>query len=46
MKIGESSVTMAELWGLYQGLNLAWNVGIRRLLVEVDSSCVAQMTAK
>lgn len=46
MKIGESSVTMAELWGLYQGLNLAWNVGIRRLLVEVDSRCVAQMTAK
>ena len=40
MKIGESSVTMAKLWGLYQGLTLAWNAGIRRLLVEVDNLCV------
>lgn len=46
MNIGESSVTMAELWGLYQGLNLAWNIGISHLLVEVDSYCVVQMTAK
>ncbi|KAH9666643.1 putative ribonuclease H protein [Citrus sinensis] len=43
MNIGESSVIMAELWGLYQGLSIAWNVGIRHLLVEVDSLCVTQM---
>lgn len=46
MKVRESSVTMAELWGLYQGLILAWNAGIRRLLVEVDSLCVTQMISK
>ena len=46
MNIGESSVIMAELWGLYQGLSLAWNVGIRHLLVEVDSLCVTQMISQ
>ena len=46
MRIGESSVLMAELWGLYQGLILAWKVGIKRLLVEVDSLCVTQMISK
>ena len=46
MKIGESSVLMAELWGLFQGLTLAWDVGIKRLLVEVDSLGVTQMISK
>ena len=46
MNIGECPVVMAELWGLYQGLILAWDVGIKRLLVEVDSLCISQMIAK
>ncbi|KAL9443990.1 hypothetical protein AB3S75_017211 [Citrus x aurantiifolia] len=46
MRIGESSTLMAELWGLYQGLILAWDTGIKRLLVEVDSLCVTQMISK
>ncbi|KAL9437050.1 hypothetical protein AB3S75_022984 [Citrus x aurantiifolia] len=46
MRIGESSVLMAELWGLFQGLTLAWDVGIKRLLVEVDSLGVTQMISK
>ncbi|KAH9666802.1 putative ribonuclease H protein [Citrus sinensis] len=46
MRIGESSVLMAELWGLYQGLILAWDVGIKRLLVEVDSLCITQIISK
>ncbi|KAH9673337.1 reverse transcriptase domain-containing protein [Citrus sinensis] len=46
MNIGESSVLMAELWGLYQGLHLAWEAGIKRLLVEVDSLCVTQLVSK
>ena len=46
MKIRKSSVLMAELWALYQGLNLAWEVGIKRLLVEVDSLCITQMISK
>ena len=39
MMIGSCSVTVAELWGLYQGLQLAWNFGIRKLKVETDSLC-------
>ncbi|KAH9793075.1 putative ribonuclease H protein [Citrus sinensis] len=31
MMIGSYSVTVAELWGLYQGLQLAWNSGIRKI---------------
>ena len=46
MRIGESSVLMAELWGLYQGLILAWDAGIKQVLVEVDSLCVTQMISK
>ncbi|KAH9667242.1 putative ribonuclease H protein [Citrus sinensis] len=43
MNLGACSVTMAELWGLYQGLLLAWNKGIRWLCAEVDSCCVTQL---
>ncbi|KAK9228923.1 hypothetical protein WN944_021880 [Citrus x changshan-huyou] len=46
MNIGESSMIMAELWSLYQGLSLAWNAGIRHLLVEVDNLCVTQMISQ
>ncbi|KAL9414398.1 hypothetical protein AB3S75_042799 [Citrus x aurantiifolia] len=46
MNIGECPVVMAELWGLYQGLVLAWDAGIKCLLVEVDSLCVSQMISK
>ncbi|KAH9671615.1 putative ribonuclease H protein [Citrus sinensis] len=37
MNIGHCTIIGAELWGLFQGLQLAWNIGIRQLLVEVDS---------
>lgn len=43
MNIGMCSITLAELWGLYQGLLLAWRNGIRNLEVEVDSLCVTQL---
>ena len=46
MRIRYNSVLMAELWGLYQGLILAWDVGIKRLLVKVDSLCITQMISK
>ncbi|KAL9435940.1 hypothetical protein AB3S75_022081 [Citrus x aurantiifolia] len=46
MMIGSCSITIAELWGLYQGLQLAWNFGIRRLKVETDSLCVTQLVAR
>ncbi|KAH9751354.1 putative ribonuclease H protein [Citrus sinensis] len=37
MNIGYCSVTIAELWGVYQGLVMAWDHGIRWLLVDVNS---------
>lgn len=37
---------MAELCGIYQGLLLAWKVGIRNILIEADSECAIQMIAK
>ncbi|KAL9441410.1 hypothetical protein AB3S75_019988 [Citrus x aurantiifolia] len=46
MMIGSCSVTVAELWGLYQGLQLAWNSGIRKIKVEIDSRCVLQLVTK
>ena len=43
--IGISSVTNAELWGLFYGLDLGWKLGIRSLLVEVDSKCIIDLLA-
>lgn len=41
--IGISSVINAELWGLFYGLNMAWKLGVRKLLVEVDGKCIIQL---
>ena len=46
MMIGSCSITVAELWGMYKGLQLAWDSGIRRLKVETDSLCVTQLVAR
>ena len=43
MNIRYCSVIVAELWGVYQELIMAWDHGVRWLLVEVDSQCVVQM---
>ncbi|CAA7054658.1 unnamed protein product [Microthlaspi erraticum] len=40
LKIGHCSAPMAELWGVYYGLVIAWEKGIPRLDVEVDSAMV------
>lgn len=45
MNIVACYVTLAELWVLYQVLNMAWNIGYRWLYVEVDSLCVTQLIA-
>ncbi|KAE8684046.1 hypothetical protein F3Y22_tig00111157pilonHSYRG00040 [Hibiscus syriacus] len=34
---GCCSVLNAELWGLLDGLRLAWDYGIRRILIEMDN---------
>ncbi|KAK8515836.1 hypothetical protein V6N12_016142 [Hibiscus sabdariffa] len=41
-KVGVCSVLGAELWGVTEGLRLAWDAGIRVVLLEVDNSDVAQ----
>ncbi|GER30653.1 polynucleotidyl transferase [Striga asiatica] len=38
MMIGECSIMAAELWGLFQGLTLAWNLRYRRVEAEVRIS--------
>ena len=43
MNIGSCPISIAEIWGLYQGLNLAWNYGIRFLGAKVDSLCILHM---
>lgn len=45
MNIGMCSVTMAKLWGFYQGLCMAWQQGCRCISVEVDSLCVTQLVS-
>ena len=41
-KIGRCSAPLAELWGVYYGLVIAWEKGISRLELEVDSKMVVE----
>ncbi|KAE8690236.1 hypothetical protein F3Y22_tig00110904pilonHSYRG00066 [Hibiscus syriacus] len=36
--VGSTSILQAELWGIYEGLLIAWSLGIPRLLVQSDCS--------
>ena len=38
--LGICSIIMAELWAIYIGVKMAYNIGAQRLLVESDSLCV------
>ncbi|KAL4386403.1 hypothetical protein GQ457_09G026060 [Hibiscus cannabinus] len=40
---GRCSVVEAELWGIATGMDLAWNLGCRHLIIESDSSEALQM---
>ena len=40
LTIGICSAPMAELWGVYYGLCIAWERGFRRVELEVDSESV------
>lgn len=42
MNIGPSTVHESELWGLRQGLFLALQIGLRKLIVEMDSLQIIQ----
>lgn len=43
INLGICSVKIAELWGIYEGFLLAWNVGIRDIHVDVDGACAIQI---
>ncbi|KAE8689453.1 hypothetical protein F3Y22_tig00110937pilonHSYRG00048 [Hibiscus syriacus] len=42
LMIGRCSVHQAELWAVFDGLELAWNLGFRSLKVETDNLEVAR----
>ena len=42
LNIGRCGALLAELWGVYYGLVAAWEKGIRRLELEVDSQVVVE----
>lgn len=41
INIGSCTAPLAELWGVYYGLLVAWKKGVRRLEVEVDGDGVS-----
>ncbi|KAG7558925.1 Ribonuclease H-like superfamily [Arabidopsis thaliana x Arabidopsis arenosa] len=40
LNIGVCTAPVAELWGVYYGLVIAWEGGFRRVILEVDSALV------
>ncbi|OMO72395.1 hypothetical protein COLO4_27635 [Corchorus olitorius] len=44
--IGKCSIDMAELWGIHQGISLAWSRGFRALEIESDSATSVDMIRK
>ncbi|KAG8503598.1 hypothetical protein CXB51_001620 [Gossypium anomalum] len=43
---GEARECFHELWGLFQGLELAWSKGVGQLEVESDSPCSVKFALK
>ena len=39
MNIGLGSITAAELWGVFEGLSLAWDLGFKKIELKSDSRC-------
>ncbi|QHO40259.1 Putative ribonuclease H protein [Arachis hypogaea] len=35
--LGNCHAFRAELWGVFHGLNMAWDLGMRRIIIETDS---------
>ncbi|WCJ35671.1 DNAse I-like superfamily protein [Euphorbia peplus] len=44
--LGICTAVLAELWGLYFGLDLAWKLGMRQVEVELDSQVVIQLVTE
>ncbi|CAI9088342.1 OLC1v1022647C1 [Oldenlandia corymbosa var. corymbosa] len=45
MRIGFTSITGAELWGIWQGLAVAWDLGEKKVIAETDSTAAGSRTA-
>lgn len=45
-KLGRCSVLIAELWGILEGLILAWNLGFRDVVCESDSQVAVNTVLK
>ncbi|KAK0598865.1 hypothetical protein LWI29_000173 [Acer saccharum] len=45
MNKGVGNVIEAELWGMFEGLTMAWNAGVRRIIVETDSLDSVQLVS-
>ncbi|KAK3205157.1 hypothetical protein Dsin_019203 [Dipteronia sinensis] len=43
---GVGSALEAELWGLFEGLTMAWNAGFRRIIVETGSLSAVHLLSK
>ncbi|CAI0430385.1 unnamed protein product [Linum tenue] len=43
MKLGEASITRVELEGLVKGLQVVWNEGFRRVMVQTDSQTAIKL---
>ncbi|CAL1389137.1 unnamed protein product [Linum trigynum] len=43
MKLGEVSITRAELEGIVKGLQVAWNEGLRCIVVHTDSQTAIKL---
>jgi ribonuclease HI len=41
--LGGCSIEMAELWGAWEGLNLAWNLGFRRVELRLDAMNIVKI---
>ncbi|CAN0923968.1 Putative ribonuclease H protein At1g65750 [Linum grandiflorum] len=44
--LGACSITRAKLHGIVEGMELAWNMGVRHLEVHVDSACAITLLSK
>lgn len=42
-KLGRCSIFKAELWGILEGLKLAWDLGFRKIIAELDSLSAVMM---
>ena len=45
-RMGSTSSTMAELWALKDGLNMAKQMGIENICIEMDAELIVQLVSR